>query len=852
MSEFRENVKHYLSKIGQALVFAVPGPKGSSNALRSAGKGAVVAFAITLATSIVLSIVVLATGLTNNFAIAGRAGALAALGGFGAVFNFETSALGATGTIGLHSGLIALIAILVTRRIARNSKSGQANQSLSAFHYSLGFTAFIAAAAFVVAGFVGTNLYSAVATGTTALSLLITFLVIWVAAALAGSNGKATVAAWSRLALVFFARIYSTLIGLAAVVFVITSAMNPVFQMAVGEQPPTPEVAVNTTIWIITIVALFVINAAAVLFAGFAGLPIGSEITLSGQFPAITWLGDTLNSYNFWLFNNFGVWAYVGVALVVSGTAFVAGALASKKLGVSPSGSSAFWQALMVALFSTGAVAYFASVQLSASPVASEKPASVAVNFGVAVLAVVAFTSVLQVLSFWAASKHARFTHEALPRFFAFWAKAEKPATRSSAARVVGLLTVGLLLAAALTPITAATINRMWAAVDGPTQLGDSTASKLVNLKIADLKKLLSNKSTKAWLSDKILQAAQLDKNSEHSTTVLNDLDKNWRVGNLDATVTLTLGKGKESTTYTFQTDSKVTNPSWLITHPEFKALLSPVTIHLAVNPALASQSKKLNLTVNGQKSSAGSYFAIPGKYKITADGYKLIAATNQTYYTSNNEFTVNIGTSVNLPKGAADTLNAALLGKAKSCFKASSSGSADCYTTDAVISNASVSAGNAPTDAFESSQDGFVAGKVSCVTNKATDKLKSDVKMTRTESCSATVTFTEHFYKSAKQTVPVYETQTTCQGAEVAYNGSIVHWNSFWGRWEDDNYWYYSSDVSYDDCAISDTVEVKTGTKTILVRGAEYAHVTKTAPVKAKVTVVGTIDAKDKFSVTK
>jgi hypothetical protein len=128
---------------------------------------------------------------------------------------------------------------------------------------------------------------------------------------------------------------------------------------------------------------------------------------------------------------------------------------------------------------------------------------------------------------------------------------------------------------------------------------------------------------------------------------------------------------------------------------------------------------------------------------------------------------------------------------------------------------------------------------------------LKSATKMTRTASCSATITFTEHYYKSAKKTVPVFDTQTICHGAYVAYNGSFVYYNSDYGRWEDADYWYPDSDVSYNDCATQTSKQVKTGTKVVLVRGAEYAHVTKTSTVESKLTITGALDSKDKFAVS-
>ena len=850
MSTLRDTLKHYSQKVSNGLGVSLPGPGNFSTVFGNLTKGASLALALVAATSLVVGFALAAGRVEPDLFAAFRDGALVAIAGLGVMFGFSDSALGYEGSFGLHPGLLIFLGILFARMYARRA-SQQKNATFSPFHFALGFSLFAVLSTVALAGTVS---YSTMATnleGPVWVSGLVILAVIWMSTSLAFNKGKAGSTAWARQTLTYFVKLYSSLIGISAVVALVSFAINPVF--AIASTPATASApSAGTVLAGIGLFLLFGLNMAAHAFLALAGIPVGTYAN-TGAPGLLSGVSDFLKNYQFSLYNSVGVWAYLGVAISVALVAFISGAIASKKLQVKLSSALHFWQALAVSLFAVVTLTYFANV--NATIASKSKTLNMAANavWGEALAPIVIGVTAVLAIAFAAAALSNNFVTEALPRLTRLFSKLEAPAARSTSARVLGLVVTGIYIAAALTPITAATVNRIWATTSGPVQLGEFGGKQIENAKLKDLKSYLSASTAPkgtVWMSDKVLNQARIKAGTAVQITVENDLGQPWSVGNLDANVTINFGVGQNVVKYSFPTTSHLTNPSWLILHPDFKAVTTPPVLHLVLNPALASQAKSLGLTVNGETVKAGNYLIVPGSYKVKSAGYKLIAATDSTFLTDANDFTIKIGTAVALPSGASDLLNSGLGKKAKTCFTPSAKGAAECFTAAQLAKVAKLESGKEPTKYFDTSRSGFKLVSNTCDLTKVTDKLKSEVQMSRTVNCKAKVTYTEHFYATAKKTVPVYDTQEVCQSAHVSDNDTTVYWNSFYGRWEDSSYWYYDYQVRYEPCWTSYYDKVQTGTETKDVRGAEIGSVTKTAEVSHKVTVTGILDAKDKFSV--
>jgi hypothetical protein len=479
-------------------------------------------------------------------------------------------------------------------------------------------------------------------------------------------------------------------------------------------------------------------------------------------------------------------------------------------------------------------------------------PVSTSVTVGSTFVSVLVFSTIILTLAFLASDKLYNFMASAFPLLAVRIFGGQMPENRSMSGMVFGLTAKLLIIAVVLTPITAATTNRVWALTDGPTQVGQTFASNLQNMKIAELKKYLNPKAktSKKWLSDSILAAAQPADGFGSNVAVTNFLDKPWTPGNLDAVVEVTLSKDGKSFSYIFDTESAVTNPSWLITHVDYTPLLSPGEIDIVANK-LFPASKLKTLTINGKKAKVGEFFSIPGTYTVKADGYKLIAPTEETFYSSKID-SLMIGYKILLPDGADKKLNNSILESAKDCFKLTPSGNSECVNVKKL--SPVVVSGVEPDKYFDYQDSSYKVSGIKCSTDR-TDVLTSATTEKSKAKCSAVVEFKRTYFKSEPKRVPNQVTVERCVGAMISdywsTSGEVLTYR--YGEWQDsEGFPYYDWERHYEPCHSTKLDVVESGFKTIQVRGSTIASVQMTADFNKTMTTSGKLLDNGVFQISK
>jgi hypothetical protein len=883
MSKIEENFGSYLKALKQIREVVLPSQGNLKSAVRSILKGGSVALAVTAAFTLVLTfLAVLYFQLANiqaDFPTVVRGAFAVALSGFGASVSLESGSLFGLGgasellTIGAHSGLIFVTAFLSLRRVARLKEQKLHDKEtidVSPVHVAIGFTAFSWLVGFIsqgalVSGLGGTQLQPLSLTSTLAL-----FVFAWIASYrgqvsknidTATAFGRAT--QWVSRALANFMASYAVVVVSALVVAGIAIAIQPVF--AYATEPSSPSAASTSdaqTVLALSLILLFLINSIFQLLLGAMGLNIGMQVDgaganlLSNLDPLNLGAGKT----NFWFLTDVGVLAFIGVLLMVLVLALISGAGATAKTKIHLKDTVNYWQALGYGTLVAFGVTYLMNFQISSQALLQAgvegDPVSTSVTVGSTFVSVLVFSTIILTLAFLASDKLYNFVASAFPLLAVRIFGGQMPENRSMSGMVFGLTAKLLLIAVVLTPITAATANRVSALTDGPTQVGQTFASNLQNMKIADLKKYLNPnaKTSRKWLSDSILAAAQPTEGFYSSVAVTNFLDKPWTPGNLDAVVEVTLSKDGKSFSYTFDTESEVTSPSWLLTHVNYPPLLSPGELDI-VSSKLLPASKLESLTINGKKAKVGKYFSIPGTYTVKADGYKLIAPTNKTFYSSKIN-SIKLGFNLALPEGGSAKLDKAIQAKAAKCLKVSSAGTGTCVnkndiTKAAVLDSSAV----APAEYFDYRDYNFKSGTVKCNIDDRKDSLVTATVQASSADCEAEITFSRDYYKVAKKKVPNYVTVTTCNGGYLTNGGlRAYYYDDFYGtsiyRDTSGSYWYESS-LYYSDCASTDSSTVQKGTKTELIRGSKISTIKMTSTVSRKQNVKGTLFANGDFKVT-
>ncbi len=858
MNELRTTLKFYVEKISRGLASALPQPKGEGHGIRSFLRGALNPLALVSVVSFLLSLALLISQRATDLPSIARIGAAIVASSFGGLVTFATQGNPLQVEFGLHSITVAVIALAITYRSAR------LHSGFKPLHYALGVTTFLAALGFATQGNIKTTFADAVSVSSpSVLSLAVTFGLFWLVAVLGARRAVAartsTPGLWAAATLKNFAYIYGALLVAAGITLWVSALINPTFALSTEAAPVMPAPEAEQVLWFVVAAILYSGNGIAQTFFGAAGVPIGIE---SHGFVSneILKLIEPAAGVSFWALPAFGPWAYIGLVALVLVVALISGAVAARRLGIKISGVVAFWQTLVTSLVITFTVAYFAGLQITASAKVEETQVDSSIFWGVSFVGLILSTLVVTFVAIGGSNRLNQFTASAFPRVF----RAFKQGTddvRSLAGRVFGIAVSLLVIAAFLTPVAAASTNRIWGAIDGPGVLGQTAKEKLTEGDIAELKAYLQPKpgAKDVWFSDDILKAAQPSDDYDFSVSVMNKSDEPWTVGNLDAIVNVTLAKDGKSLVWPIDTTSEMTNPSWLIQHPKYTLKLAPTKLSVTVSKLLPNKGP-VTVTINGKKLTAGTYLAIPGIYNVEAAGYKLIAPTKETVFTNSPNQKIAIGTKIALPAGADAILDKGILAKAKSCFTVAANGASECVSAAALKKAGVVVSGKEPNSFFDSSFSNFKVSNIVCDADARTEKLTSAIALLSTGKCSAEVTYTENFYKTTKKKVARYTETTSCQAAWVSYDGYPVTYtigeddwgDEVWGWFDDDGYLYDSEDVSLDACFYKSTQRVQDGFETKDVRGALLTKVNMKATVQSSVSVAGGLDAKNKFALKK
>jgi hypothetical protein len=854
----------YAEKLAKAVAKILPQPNGGGVGIKSFLRGALNPLVMVSVVSFVLAIALLVSQRVTDLSSIARIGAGLVAGSFGGIVTLATPGNPQQFELGVHSLTIAIIAMAVAYRTARRYSMAEAGDAFRPFHYSLGVTTFFAALGFLVQGNVTTNFAGSIVLSQPSIFALgLTFAFFWAVASLGSRRANFGVAAapalWAVKSLKNFALIYGALILVAGFALWISALINPTFALSTEELPAAPELVAEQFMWAFLAILLYSGNLLAQVFFGASGVPIGIESYGFVSSDLLRML-EPANAASFWALPAFGPWAFAGIVALVCVVALVSGALAARRLNIKISGVVAFWQALVTSLAVTFAVAYFAGAQISTTTKTEGEQIDASIFWGVSFVGLLISSLVVVFVAMGGSGRLNHFTGSAFSLVFKFFRLANV-GTRSLFGRTFGIAVSLLVLAAFLTPLTAASTNRIWGFLDGPGVLGQTAKEMLTKGDIVELKAYLQPKpgSKDVWFSDDILKAAQPSDEYDFSVSVMNKSDEAWAVGNLDAVVNVTLSKDGKSLVWPIETSSEMTYPSWLIAHPKFSLKLAPTKVDVTVSKLLP-KATSASIKINGKKLSSGSYLAIPGVYKVEAPGYKLIAPTKKTVFTNMPNQKILIGGGIALPAGADVILDKGIVGKAKKCFAVSTGGSSDCVSAAKLEKAGAIVSGKEPENYFDSSLSNFKVTGIVCDAGARTEKLTSAIALLSASKCSAEVTYTKNFFKTAQKKVPRYIDSTTCKPAWLAYGFIPVSegWGEDWlgdmefGWVSENGFLYDEADVEYDSCYSVTPSKVQSGFETKNVRGALLTKVSMKAKVSSKVLVAGGLDAKGKFVLKK
>ena len=868
------STNYYVVKAKQALAAVFPDQTRISGAFKSSAQGAAIALSAIVLTSAFIAFALLLSQKSADLVSILQTGSAVAIGSFGAILLVGDSVtslpgLGSEVNLGIHSLTIALITLAVVYRVSRKNAKAEnlsQEQSFSPIHLAIGFTLMTLGVSYVSQGLATYSIGQIDLQGMSLLSGLFIFAITWATSytgqVKARTNNSAFSYIWSWItkAIRNFVLIYTALVIFAFIVVSVRNFIEPTYALAQEPLSLGLDLTPDQSLWIFVAAVLYGANLLVQFFFLAMGINVGLDLQgtqglselLSTIDPAV------LSGASQWTYTLLGPWAYLAVIVVVVIVAFIAGASAADQIGEKFNGVLSYFKALLVGLFISLSVLFISSAQLGAeySPAEGET-VSAGMVWGASVLGVIAFATVLIFLAHNSAGKSFDFFASAYPKIVLAKRNSGLNGHKVRGARAFGLVSLAALLLVAATPITASSINRVSALVDGPIQVGDSVSQTLKTASIKELKTFLNPKNLRKhpWLQSKVLEAAQPSEGYNSKVIVLNNLDKFWEPGNLDATIVIELEKDGKTISKTFETTSTV-ETNGLLTHVKYEPVIAPTTVKVNLSKFLKNQ-KGLEITLNGVKVKPGTYFAIPGVYNAKAAGYKLVAATESTIYVENESQLVKIGYEIELPKGGSAKLNSGIQSKASKCLKVSSSGSGDCVSKKDIVGKSVVASSEAePKEYFDYRDYNFSSGKVSCDVEKRKDALVTAKVAEATNTCATEVTFSRDYYKTAKQLVPKYTTKEVCKAGYVSYDGDLIVGQEY-DYWDDQYYYvdiygsYWSDyEIDYDSCATTQYESVRDGNTTKLIRGSKISTLKMSSSVSKKITVKGTLLDNGEFQV--
>ena len=783
-----------------------------------------------------------------------RAGAILGGNAGGAFTNVSLSA-DLTGTvplflqIGLHPTLATLGIILVSFAFARRVMSKSKDSSRStvtwvALAAGAGFAATLWLASLAASGSLSFMTYSFTTQPLSLIDVVLVVLVAGVPAYLGAQRAvrdraKATPSAysWAIRAAVTFALSYLAVTLVALLIYGIVTWIDPDFAQSVpsSTSPFSWRMALTVAAVGLLFLPTILINLVGVASGNTLGL--SSDLTNSAFTTDALALPAGLNMLplegGLNVSTAFGWPAQLAILGIVAVIGMTSAVIATTREQFAPKSMVDFVRSAVVFAALAAVAVFFASFQGSWSNHGAEANGlnetavlldAGRVTAGVSIVGAV-FAATLAALAGFGATKHlGLLITSSYPRLISTASRTPRipGSARKPLGRVIGLVTVAVILAAVAYPTAVATVNRVWATVESPMALASATATKLTSSQLSDVKTLLGGTEATKWLPDAVLTTALPVAGAPVTTSAKNESKEDWAVGNTDAIATVTWTTQTGKITWDIPTKSTLEDVWGGVKHLTFTPVLKPISVEIRAGEFFPADLMNKAM-LNGTAIEAGTFAAVPGTYRLKSDGYKLIAATDTDLFTSGNDVAFVVGNDLALPSDGDSKLTSKFEEKQKSCATFDESKSTPCFPAADIWDAAEITSGTEPTEYYNGKDRDYKAGATTCGTGK--DALTSAATMTRTYECSTEVTFAVDYTELIIEDyeAPIYSTAytTECSGF----------------------YFVYCYDVPYSFVSGYETRQRE-------VEGGVIATVSYLSTVKSKILVTGTLNDDNSFTV--
>ena len=577
---------------------------------------------------------------------------------------------------------------------------------------------------------------------------------------------KSSGLAWARRATLNFVILYSAILAVGFLVWIIFTLIAPHFAPSQPDSKADFNFNLGQVALVVVVVLAYLPNFLFMVFGAGAGMSVGLDAQGVQGLDAL--LASVQNVVPggvptaFSINSSYGMILQAIVLAVVAVVALIAGASATKKTSFYPTSGIHYIQSLFIVVVIGIFASYLGNIGGSwSAPAVGTTPASTGtLSFGVVLASLALVATVVVTFAWFAAAKTGDGVANAFPKLVARLGSTQPIARTHKGWTMFGRLATSLLaLGLIVYPITSASVSRVWATTDTPTLIGESAAAKVLEGQLDEIKALIGPKvKDEQWLPDEALSAALPKTDNEMKIAVKNNQNKDWVVGNTDATVKVSWTKGKVVANWDVPTSSKISNHYLLVDHADFTSNIEPIFLDIQVNKFMSAANAG-QLKVNGVVVPSGVYAVVPGFYRITLPGQDLISETDVTLGTDGSTTSHIAGNVALIPEGGEAKLNSALDSQEEKCKKVSDKGAASCFSakdaTGAVIAKDK----EAPAKYFQKENSGWKVESIECG-NETADELVTSKSLKRTKNCKVNVSFTTTYYKGQTvfKTVPVYD----------------------------------------------------------------------------------------------
>lgn len=573
---------------------------------------------------------------------------------------------------------------------------------------------------------------------------------------------------WTKqfwLALFLF---YVLALSCAGLVVFAYNALSPDYGMAV---PETGWSVPSETLWAgvfgtLLVLPTLIFSGVVLAMGGSAGIHLSIP---SGNLSPFESALESLNTSNLPVsisaLESLGWQAFLATLAVLIVGALLASAAATKRSNFTPTSFNHIASAALLSGAAAIVLALFTSTTINWTTVATLESGQISevsgsVRAGISVFAAAALFITLMIGAVSLSRFTSAFVAESVPRVIALlsWRR-PRPIEQGRPAQIVGYAVTAVVVLLIALPVLKASVDRVWASIDTPEKLGSSLADELQASDLAQAKAILGGNELTRWLDDKILESGRVHSGDGRTVQVSNNLNAPWRVGNLDATITVAWKLGESVTKWILPTESELLTVGKVLNHAAYRPIFETPEIQF-VPSEFMPDGGMTTIEVNGVPVVAGAYAAIPGQYTVTAKGYQLIAPTDLKVGIDGKLTTVEIGSGILLPSGADAKLVSARDAQLGSCKTFdSATGASSCVTADAVTKAARPESEAEPENYFGQSDKDFKQEALSCSANP-TLKLISASQVLAEFSCSESVSFIRDFTeRSIRVTqIPVYK----------------------------------------------------------------------------------------------